>query len=445
MGKIRFMAGEFFRSFRKSLLKNLLLMAIFSISLVMAVLMSSYYLDLGEREEDWGQQLDDGSIWYDLEISRDSEEISNTFYTIQGCQNMLDYYERLRRLDRYPIFSAFTQQQMDMKEEELKPLFGDRDYRRFLVDGRTLPMSAYVGDQVCSIFSVKCAQMDDRAYGMFGLRTQEGEGFTEQNLTLDQATDAVPVLLGSEYKGIISVGQTMELYLADYCYPCCVAGILEPGSQCPEDGSVRGYPVELDSYIVFPYGIRVKGEAQKVEEIEKYAFLAKVAVDNGFIQIPDERNLTGLVNELRDTAQEYGLPPVRVTTTSTGLNLFRKESAVTIRILLILTVTIIGFAFYGLFVTFYDKIQSNKSTYGIYLMNGCSTGLVMLPCLLEIAVILFPSLLISRWVFVGMGANQDAILRTVYVFAGLAFLAGAVFVLCVMRGVDTEQVIRQKE
>ena len=49
MGKIKFMAEEFFRSFRKNLFKNVLLMAMFSTSMVMTVLMGSYYLDLEER------------------------------------------------------------------------------------------------------------------------------------------------------------------------------------------------------------------------------------------------------------------------------------------------------------------------------------------------------------------------------------------------------------
>ena len=49
MRKLQFMAEEFFRSFRMSLFKNLLLMVVFSISLVMVVIMGSYYFDLGDR------------------------------------------------------------------------------------------------------------------------------------------------------------------------------------------------------------------------------------------------------------------------------------------------------------------------------------------------------------------------------------------------------------
>lgn len=449
MSKIRFMAEEFFRSFQKSLLKNLLLMAMFSISLVMAVLMSSYYLDLGEREQDWGQQLDDGSIWYNLEINRDDTEIFNTFHTVKGCQNMMDYYERLRSSEKYPIFSAFTQQSMDVREEEFKQLFGDRDYNRFLTEDCVQPLQGYVGDEVYSLFNIKCVQLDYRAYNMFGLRTAEGEGLTEENRVLDRASDAIPIVLGSEYKGIISVGQTIQMYFAEYSYPCRVAGILEPGSQCPEDGSVKGGIVPLDAYVIFPYGIQVKEKVQTTEEVQRYAFLADVALDNGYILIPDSGKVKEIVNELRDIGQEYELPPVRVTSTPMGLNLLRKESAAKIRILFILTVTIIGFTFYGLFITFYDKIQSNKNTYGIYLMNGCSLGLVLLPCLLEIAVILFPAVLVSRSIFtyenVGIGVNLDVILRTVYEFAGAAFFIGAGFILCVMRGVDTERLVRQKE
>lgn len=47
MRKTIFMLEEFFRSFRKSVFKNLLLMLMFSISLVMAVIMCSYYLVSG--------------------------------------------------------------------------------------------------------------------------------------------------------------------------------------------------------------------------------------------------------------------------------------------------------------------------------------------------------------------------------------------------------------
>ena len=50
MAKIKFIFEELYRSFWGGWLKDILLMAMFCISLVMAVLMCSYYFDLGERQ-----------------------------------------------------------------------------------------------------------------------------------------------------------------------------------------------------------------------------------------------------------------------------------------------------------------------------------------------------------------------------------------------------------
>ena len=58
------MAQEFFRSFRKNLFKDIILMVIFSICSVMIVLMGSYYLDLGERYADSAQYYNEEGIWY---------------------------------------------------------------------------------------------------------------------------------------------------------------------------------------------------------------------------------------------------------------------------------------------------------------------------------------------------------------------------------------------
>lgn len=45
--KIKFIAEELYRSFWSSWYKDILLMIMFSISLVLAVVMCSYYMDLG--------------------------------------------------------------------------------------------------------------------------------------------------------------------------------------------------------------------------------------------------------------------------------------------------------------------------------------------------------------------------------------------------------------
>ena len=443
---MNFMLREFFRSFKGSLLKNILLMLLFTISVIISVIMFTYYADVKERDSDIVQENENG-VWYSMDFCcRNGEytEVFNTLSTAKGCRNLVDYGQTLRNLDDWPLYTLHTQQNMWTKEKDFKALIGNNDYHRFLPTYRKESFSAYIGEETCLMFDLKCAQIDVRGYRMFGLKTEEGSDFTEENTTLDQASDEVPIILGNGYKGIVSVGQTMDLYFDDDPYQCKVIGILEQNAQLPMAGDSLGEMISLDSYIIFPYGIRFSGQTAKTKEIHKFAYLEYWALGNASVWMEDGKKMNQLVLTLRDKGEEFGLPPIQVIGTSLGLDLLRKEAATGIRILLILTIVLICFTFYALFVTFYDKIQSNTRVYGIYLMNGCSLKMIVLPFLFEVFIIIFPAILIGRYIFGLMGV-EPIILNIVYCFAGLAFLIGSGFIIYLMKGVDTEYLIRQKE
>lgn len=445
------MAEEFFRSFRKNLFKDLLMMVIFSICFVMVVLMGSYYLDLGERYSDAAQYYEENGIWYraGLEFFKDRSEVLSYLDTISGCQKVMAYYENVRNMESHPLMSVMTAQPMLMKESVVTNKFGDKNYKRFVNDNRDSFMANF-GDEGCSVLEMKSAQLDFRAYQLYGLKTENGVGFTETNTTLKSISEVIPVILGNEYKGIFSVGDMVDICMAgtEYVYPCKVAGILEKGTQIPENGYYTQDMVLLDSYIIFPYGICVeKDDMVKLEEIKKYAFLDIVALENSSVQVGDEKEFNELVLSYQDIGLESHLPPIRLYDASMGLDLLRRQSAFSVRVMLILTITLSCFVFYSLFVAFYDKIQSGKRTYGIYLMNGCSVGMILLPCLWEAAIILLPALFVCRWVFTNVGAdiNIEAIMRAGYCVVGMSFLISSVFLVFLMKGVNTEHLIRQKD
>ena len=107
MRKLRFMAEEFFRSFRMSLFKNLLLMVVFSISLVMVVIMGSYYFELGDRYSDSVKKIGD-QTWYYMTILGEEEsmnEFEDAFTSAAGCYDMMEYEAELRSSRDYPILS----------------------------------------------------------------------------------------------------------------------------------------------------------------------------------------------------------------------------------------------------------------------------------------------------------------------------------------------------
>lgn len=454
MGKIKFMAEEFFRSFRKNLFKNMLLMVMFSTGMIMTVLMGSYYLDLGELNSEHPGYNDEKGTWYVIGVvNDDTTEMDESIDTVQGCRNIMDYYERLHDSAEHPVISVNTHQDCYVREEDFLALLGNVSYKNFLGEDNPDVVSIYFSSEenedMCDALGLKCAMLDDRAFGMFGLRTEIGQGFSESNLTIQNASDYIPIVVGNEYSGIISVGQSLDISFLDYAYPCKVVGILEKGSMIPCDGSGMDNML-LDSHIIFPYTIRVAEETSKREDIARYAALDKMALEfnSSMVWIKDDGDFRSAVALFRDIGNEFNFPPLELYDAPMGLRLLRKESEARVRIMLILTLTLIGFTLYGLFATFYDKIQSNKKTYGIYRMNGCPMGLILFPCIFEIAVILFPAVFVCRYIFsdesIGY-VSGDMIIRVMGCFIGLVLLLGTVFVTCIFKGVDTEQLIRQKD
>lgn len=453
MGIIKFMVEEFFRSFRKNLFKNLLLMAMFSTSLVMTILMGSYYLDLGECNP-YMPRFQENGTWYRIGVDEDTTDMDDSTNTVQGCRNIMEYYERLHDSEEHPIFSVDTVNDCFMREDDVKELFGGRGHESFVSENNPETISAYWGPvddgEICNILYMKCAMIDDKAFEVFRLRTEEGEGFTKSNLTIQNASDPIPVLLGNEYKGIVSIGDPMEIGIAEDTYLCRVAGILKKGSMVPWQGDGSQDMVLLDSHIIFPYTIRVLEKTDNVREIARYADrdLQALEFNTSMVWVKDDRDFRDVVSLFRDLGNEYNFPPLELYAASMGLRLFHKESAERVQIMLILTVTLIGFTFYGLFATIYDKIQSNKKIYGIYQMNGCSMGMILIPYLLEIAVVLAPAVVLCGNIFSEENieyVNEDVIAGVMGCFIGLALLIGTVFVICLLKGVDTEQLMRQKD
>lgn len=448
MRKMRFMAEEFFRSFHKSLFKDILLMAMFSVSLVMSVIMCSYHFDLGERYSYNVQQVGD-SKWYDTILPQEcEEEFSDSMGTVSGCRKIMDYCETLTSMEEYPLFCMNSYQGIYLRKQDLDRFFSGRDYSGFLSESQKDSVVGYFGEGTYPLHCMQSAQVCLDAYHFFGMRVQEGEGFTEQNLEMEESTDPIPVLVGSGYKGILTVGTELEMLYCGYVYPCKVAGILERGASLPEYQLFNGDMRSLDTSIIYPFGIKLKTDPKEVEEIRKYAWNNFLALDFGFSEVKDDRKVRDQVAAYRDIGEEYGFPPLHLASPAMGIELLRKASDSSIRIMFVLTIALIGFSFYGLAVTFYDKIMSNRRNYGIYLMNGCPLGMIVIPCLAEVAVILLPGILASRLVFSAPALEIykiGAIMRVVYLLAGGAFLVGAAFLVFIMRGVDTEHLIRQKD
>ena len=131
MGKIQFVLEEFFRSFQRKLWKNVIYMVIFSISILLIVIMGSYFFNIDGRYHNAITNTGEEGNWYG--VSGDYIEgiaiWDNAVNSLEGCNNCLNYYKDFSKIDGHPTMAIATQQMLQIKENDLKQLFGENDFK----------------------------------------------------------------------------------------------------------------------------------------------------------------------------------------------------------------------------------------------------------------------------------------------------------------------------
>jgi len=447
MSKVRFLLEELFRSFKNSIFKDIILMTMFTISVVMSVIMCSHYMDIGDKTSSLIKQEKD-STWYSIEGVDTMMSVSTDFYTVSGCRNVMNFYDKILSSEKYTFYSVNPEPYLYMKEEDFENYIGKGRGDNFFRVGGEQHFSMMMFGEGCSVMTLKCRGMDLEAYRLFGLRTDEGEDFDKDSFMLENANDKVPIILGSNYRDYFNIGDTIDITYGVFDFSCEVIGILEDNTETPDFVNMYQESNNIDDYIIFPLGIGLKNNPKELDDIEGIAYNNFEAMDWGVVQVSNDIKVNDVVYELEKIAREFNYDPLRVVGTPLGINVLRNESEITIKVMLMLTIIMTLFSVYGLFILFYDKVKDNGREYGIYLMNGCDVKLILSTCLIEIALILAPSLLVSKWLFSidNVGYYKiDALLNVVCLFVGVIYIVGAIFVLYVFRGVDIEHLIRGKE
>ena len=81
-------------------------------------------------------------------------------------------------------------------------------------------------------------------------------------------------------------------------------------------------------------------------------------------------------------------------------------------------------------------------------MNGCSMWMILVSYLFEIICVLIPSVLVARYIFfvenVGL-CRKGVIINYAYTCAGIVFIFGTILITVLLRGVNIEHIIRQKD
>lgn len=451
MCRLIFIFEEFVRSVQNSIVKNILLMSMFSLSIVMMVLMTSYYFQLDQKYELVSCDIDD-TEWYNITIDEEDDmEFNEVLKTVSGCKRVMNYYDDIVSQNTN-LISLNTYQEVYIKKSDLTNWFGDKQFIDYLIEYNSEAIKIYWDEDtmdVQDVYAMKSIQIDIRAFDKMGLLVYEGEKFSEGNIKLQKSTDYIPVILGSDYRDIISIGQIMEIKHLSYNYKCKVIGYLEEGVTIPRNGDRYDSNIRLDNYIVMPYGVTVNEIPDNDKEIEKFACFNYNALYNSNINILKNNGMKEQIDKFRVIANKYSLPSLRILGAAVGLDLFRKESAENVNIMFTFSLVLLFFTLYSFFVSFYDKIKSNCRVYGIYLVNGCSLSLIVVSFMIELLFLFLPPVFICNYILsmedVGIAVDTNSIMVATEVIGGIFYIIGVLFIVFLLKGTDTEQLIRCKE
>ena len=217
--RITMIIREMVRSFRRSLWVNLLMTVQMSICFFLVITMMTYYFDVGNSQEYntvWHIQ---DREWYKLRMEMDasSTEIAELAFAPDGLYRVSNLYRELSTADDFDIASFRKDQCLYLEESFLDEKFGAGNYDQF-IDAQGLPVEYCYnelpdGDGVYHGVAVKSVQISRAAYELFDLRTELGEGLTEENTTFSSSSRPLPLIFGNNYKNAVSVGERFRIYM----------------------------------------------------------------------------------------------------------------------------------------------------------------------------------------------------------------------------------------
>ena len=123
----------------------------------------------------------------------------------------MDYYNRIRNIDNHPVMSVNTYQYSLFSGDVVKALFGNKDYRAFQPDEAEGSFEATIEGITSDYSSIKTIWLDTKAYNYFGLSTSEGDDLNDDNTTLNNVDDCIPIVVGADYKDYVHIGQRLQI------------------------------------------------------------------------------------------------------------------------------------------------------------------------------------------------------------------------------------------
>ncbi|MCT6684622.1 MULTISPECIES: hypothetical protein [Bacillus amyloliquefaciens group] len=212
--------------------------------------------------------------------------------------------------------------------------------------------------------TVKAVQVNKQAIDLLNIKLSEGKPLPNEAFKYKENTK-IPVLLGSSYRGIYNVGDTITVEYLFKKMNVRVIGFMKENTFTTIGQDSQVY---LDRYMVLPM---MHFDHVERKDKEFYDFQWKVLLHsvNGYIVTPKDSLKT--TKEVNQIASQSGFSDFTIIgANTTGIVVLSSMLEQNQQILILITTTLTLFAMATIYFVLRAKLRLNKKKYGIYLMVG---------------------------------------------------------------------------
>ncbi|MDR2043510.1 MAG: hypothetical protein LBQ15_03930 [Clostridium sp.] len=229
----------------------------------------------------------------------------------------------------------------------------------------------------------KSIQVNDEFFKHFSLNVSEGREFLKEEYVYK---DLLPVILGNEYKGIVSLNEKFGLGYLGIKFNCEVVGFLDKNSYFN-----NGYDLELlDYYIVLPSIEKFISTDVSEEAIKKFEL--KLYLDKCSGYIVSDKNSSFLQTQISKKCYELDMVPYSLIGMSNYYpTMWGIEGEQLGNILSYFAVLIAINSILCISLNMAAKITTLRRVYVIYIMNGMRRSEIIGAIIGEIFFVVFVS------------------------------------------------------
>lgn len=352
---------------------------------------------------------------YQLSDELIGEAETNYFNNPSQLDSLKKFYNALMT-DESLNYMVSTEQPLEMTEFK-----GSRKFNYGYEEGNDL--TSYE-----NYYYIKSLQLNQNVFNTFSIPLYQGNYFEEEDYTFNESKK-IPVLLGYEYNGIYSVGET---FFADYLFNPCefiVVGIIEQGTTILNVDR----EVLLDRYIILPQFVIQQAEDIYFEQIH-YLNLINGTILSSLDPIEIKARLHDIANETNfDSFQIIGANTARL---DTIFNMVSQDITINKIISVLLFVIIV----ITLSVALIFKFNSNIKEYTIRIVAGSSFFNLIIVEFVEILILLLLGSLLPLALFLFLKIKVSLIVITV-LFLLILFLSILPFMIK-LKNLNVAQILK---